>query len=187
MYDGLFFAFDTICGEKNIVTGTFHSISGKSGIEKHKEQLKMLFFNPGEDIPGIPLMGDKVKIFDADHAKLYDFTVDIADRGGSQCYVFSIKAREELSGLKKDKLVIDEMITWFDYTSFEVLARTYHMSYKAGVYNFDVNMEVEMGRAGSLLFPKLIRYNGNWKVLFKKKERGVFTATISDVSTNVQR
>ena len=28
---------------------------GKSGMAKHKEQLKMLFFNPGKKIPGIPL------------------------------------------------------------------------------------------------------------------------------------
>lgn len=181
MYDGLFFAFDTVCGETSIVKDATLSIKGKSGIEKHKEQLKMLFFNPGEDVPGIPLMGDKVRIFDEDHAKLYDFTVDIADRAGTQCYVFSIKIRDELSGMKKDKVVIDEMITWFDYKSFEVLARTYHMSYKAGVYNFDVNMEVEMARAAGLVYPALIRYNGRWGVMFKGKERGVFTATIFEV------
>lgn len=182
MYDGLFFAFDTVCGETNIVKDATLSIKGKSGIEKHKEQLKMLFFNPGEDVPGIPLMGDKVRIFDEDHAKLYDFTVDIADKAGTQCYVFSIKIRDELSGMKKDKVVIDEMVTWFDYKSFEVLARTYHMSYKAGVYNFDVNMEVEMARAEGLVYPALIRYNGQWGVMFKGKERGVFTATIFDVT-----
>ena len=28
--------------------------------------------------------------------------------------------------------------------------------------------------------PSLIRYNGNWKAIFKKRERGVFTATLSD-------
>jgi hypothetical protein len=26
----------------------------------------------------------------------------------------------------------------------------------------------------------LIRYNGNWKAIFKKRERGVFTATLFD-------
>jgi hypothetical protein len=180
MYDGLFFAFDTVCGETNIVNGAMHSIKGKSGIEKHKEQLKMLFFNPGEDIPGIPLMGDKVQIFDQSHAALYDFGIDMIDRYGTTCYVFTIKAKEDIGG-KKDKIVIDEMVTWFDYKTFEVLARTYRMSYGAGVYNFDVSMEVEMKRAGQYLYPALIRYIGNWGVFLKGKERGVFTATIFDV------
>ena len=180
LYDGLFFAFDTVCGETNIVKGVMHSIKGKSGIEKHKEQLKMLFFNPGEDIPGIPLMGDKVQIFDKQHAALYNFGVDMVERYGTTCYVFSIKAKEDI-GSKKDKIVIDEMVTWFDYKTFEVLARTYSMSYGAGVYNFDVNMEVEMKRAGQYLYPALIRYNGHWGVFLKGKERGVFTATIFDV------
>lgn len=181
LYDGLFFSFDTVCGEHNRVKDAMISIKGKSGLAKHKEQLKMLFFNPGADIPGIPLMGDKVKIFDAEHAKLYDFDIDIRDRNGVQCYVFSISAKTSLSSLEKGRIVIDEMVTWFDYKSFEVLARNYSMSYNAGVYNFDVNMEVEMSRAGQYLYPAVIRYNGNWGVTFKKKERGVFTATIFDV------
>jgi len=182
LYDGLFFSFDTVCGQHNRVKDAQLSIKGKSGIEKNKEQLKMLFFDPGSDIPGIPLMGDKVQIFDPGHAALYDFDIDIRDRAGVQCYVFSIKAKSNLSSFEKGKIVIDEMITWFDYKSFEVLARNYSMSYNAGVYNFDVSMEVEMTHAGEYLVPSVIRYNGNWGVAFKKKERGIFTATIFDVA-----
>jgi hypothetical protein len=181
LYDGLFFSFDTVCGQHNRVKDATLSIKGKSGIDKNKEQLKMLFFNPGADIQGIPLMGDKVKIFDPEHAKLYDFDIDIRDRGGVQCYVFSVKTKSGLSSFEKGKIVIDEMVTWFDYKSFEVLARNYSMSYNAGVYNLDVSMEVEMTHAGKYLVPSVIRYNGNWGVAFKKKERGVFTATIFDV------
>ncbi|MGL6269245.1 MAG: hypothetical protein ACRC2O_15035 [Chitinophagaceae bacterium] len=181
LYDGLFFSFDTLCGQHNRVNDAPLSIQGKSGIDKNKEQLKMLFFNPGSDIPGIPLMGDKVKIFDPEHAALYDFDIDILNRGGVQCYVFSIKTKSGLSSFEKGKIVIDEMVTWFDYKSFEVLARNYSMSYNAGVYQFDVRMEVEMAHAGKYLVPSVIRYNGNWGVAFKKKERGVFTATIFDV------
>src|SRR6187455_382206 len=48
MYASLFFTNGTICGEDNIVTGSTFSTEGKSGIEKHKEQLKTLFFNPGK-------------------------------------------------------------------------------------------------------------------------------------------
>jgi hypothetical protein len=44
MYAGLLFAKDTVCGETNIVSGTSFTEKSKSGLEKHKEQLKMLFF-----------------------------------------------------------------------------------------------------------------------------------------------
>jgi len=29
-------------------------------------------------------------------------------------------------------------------------------------------MEVQMTKAGDLLVPELLRYNGNWKAIFKK-------------------
>jgi hypothetical protein len=48
LYAGLFFTKQEVCGEDNIVKGVEHSTKSKSGIEKHKEQLKMLFFNPWE-------------------------------------------------------------------------------------------------------------------------------------------
>src|SRR5688572_10671196 len=50
MYAGLFFVRDTVCGETNIVKNASFSTRGKSGLAKHKEQLKMLFFNPGKKI-----------------------------------------------------------------------------------------------------------------------------------------
>jgi len=76
--------------------------------------------------------------------------------------------------------VVDEMITWFDEKTMEIVARNYTISYNAAVYDFKVQMEVQMTHAGSLLVPSLIRYNGNWKAIFKKRERGVFTATLFD-------
>src|SRR4030095_773838 len=66
LYAGLFFTKDQICGETNIVSGLQRDVRSKKGIEKHKEQLKMIFFDPGKKIPGIPLMGDKTAIFDKD-------------------------------------------------------------------------------------------------------------------------
>lgn len=43
LYAGLLFAKGTVCGETNIVKGSELSIKDKKGIDKHKEQLKMLF------------------------------------------------------------------------------------------------------------------------------------------------
>lgn len=180
LYAGLFFTKGSVCGENNIVKGIDLNPKGIKGIEKHKQQLKMLFFNPGKKIPGIPFIGDKIDIFDPEHAKYYDFTVDYDDYEGQNCYVFSIKAKKDLSGGKNNKIVIDSMVTWFNTQTMEVMARNYDMSYDAGVYDFDVHMEVKMARFGVYLVPKLLRYIGNWDVITKKRERGLFTATLFD-------
>jgi hypothetical protein len=180
LYAGLFFTNGKICGENNIVRGIDFSVKSKSGIEKHKEQLKMLFFNPGKKIPGIPFIGDKINIFDPDHSKYYDFSIDFGDYEGESCYIFSIKAKEDLSSDERNNIVIDNMITWFNAKTMEIVARNYDMSYDAGVYDFDVHMEVQMTKFGNYLVPRLLRYKGSWDVVFKKRERGVFTATLYD-------
>jgi hypothetical protein len=182
LYSSLFFAFDTVCGQSNIVRGTDRDLRNKSGLEKHKEQLKMLFFNPGMKIPGIPLMGNKAAVFDDDMSKWYHFYIDVQERGGLNHYVFTLKGKTKQEGGDPDKLVIDEMTTWFDVQTFNVVARTYSLSYQAGVYSFNVDMEVELGRFEDLMVPTIIRYNGQWKVVSRKRERGIFTATLFDFS-----
>ncbi len=177
MYASLFFTRDSVCGETNIVAGREFSTEGKSGIEKHKEQLKMLFFNPGKKINGLPFMSNKTAIYDDDMAERYDMAVDMEEHSSINCIVFRQKVKPGSEG----KVVVDEMTTWFDEKTMEVLARNYTISYDAGVYDFKVQMEIELTHAGNLLVPSLIRYNGNWKAIFKKRERGVFTATISDI------
>lgn len=180
MYAGLFFAKGKICGENNIVKGIERNIKSKKGIEKNKEQLKMLFFNPGSKIKGIPLMGDKVDFFDKEKSKLYNFTIDNGDYEGESCYVFSVSAKPDLSVFERGDIVIDNMKTWFSQKTFEVLARNYDLSYRAAVYDFNVHMEVQLTRFGKYVVPKTIRYTGNWDVAFKKRERGIFTATLFD-------
>jgi hypothetical protein len=178
LYAGLFFTKDKVCGETNIVSGLEHDPRSKSGLEKHKEQLKMLFFNPGKKIPGIPFIGNKINIFDPEVAKYYDFSVDMTDYNGEYCYVFTIKAKDDLSSGEKDDIVIDNMTTWFNSKTMEIVGRHYDLSYDAGVYDFKVHMEVEMTHFDNLLVPGVLRYNGNWDAVFKKRERGVFTATL---------
>lgn len=180
LYAGLFFAKDTVCGETNIVKGSELSIKNKSGLDKHKEQLKMLFFNPGSKIPGIPFIGNKIAIFDDDVAKLYDFVIDMTEYNGQICYVFSIKARTDLTKSERNDIVINEMTTWFNSKTMEIVSRNYDLSYDAGIYDFNVQMDVQMEKFEDLLVPKVIRYNGNWHAMFKKRERGVFTATLFD-------
>lgn len=175
VYAGLFFTKDSVCGEDNLVKGREFSTEGLSGMEKHKEQLKTLFFNPGKKISGLPFISNKTAIFDASMADKYDMSIDYEEQDSIPCYVFSVKVKKGM----EDKVVIDEMTTWFTEKTFEIMARNYTLSYDAGLYDFHVDMKVRMTRVGELIVPDLITYNGNWKALFKKRERGIFTATLS--------
>ncbi len=176
MYAGLFFTKDSVCGENNIVKGHEFSTAGLNGIEKHKEQLKMLFFDPGKKINGLPFISNKTEIFDPSMADNYDMYIDYRNYDSIPCYVFTIIVKNN----KRKSVVIDDITTWFNAKTFEVVARNYVLGYDAGVYGFSVKMEVKMAKVGKLLVPYFLHYNGNWKVIFNKRERGVFTATLSD-------
>lgn len=178
LYAGLFFTSGRVCGDNNIVADTRLNPASKSGIDKRKEQLKMLFFNPGKKIPGIPLMGEKSNIFDPKNADLYDYILDFSTYGDKEAYVFTVKAKEGLSKSQRNRIVFDNMVTWFDYTNFDILGRVYDLSYDTGIYDFDVHFEVKLSRFGKYLVPTVLRYSGNWDILFKKRERGLFTATL---------
>lgn len=180
MYAGLFFTSGKVCGETNIVKGVELSLRNKKGLQKHKEQLKMLFFNPGKKISGIPLMGDKLDIFDLRLAKHYNYTIDIVNLNGVSCYLFDIKRKDDLNVFEKNSIVFNNITTWFNTKTMEIVARNYDLSYSAGVYDFDVQMEVEMTHFAGLLVPQTLRYKGDWDVAVKKRERGIFTATLSD-------
>jgi hypothetical protein len=179
LYAGLFFTNSKICGENNIVSGIERNVRGASGIEKNKEQLKMLFFNPGKKIPGIPFIGGKVDIFDPDVAQYYNFSIDMEEKNGEDCYVFRILPKEG-PGSNKNRIVFDNITTWFNTRNMEIVARNYDLSYDTPVYDFNVHMEVQMTHFGNLLVPQTLMYNGNWKVAFKKRERGIFTALLYD-------
>jgi hypothetical protein len=180
LFAALFFAKGKVCGEDNIVTGHTISTDGKSGMDKHREQLKMLFFEPGKKIPGIPFIGNKLDLYDDDAHKLYNYKLDYISYKGSYAYKFSITPKDDLGFFKKDEIVVDEMTTWFDPKTMDVLARNYKLSYNAGVYDFDVDMEVEMTKIDDLLVPQTLRYKGNFSVVFKGRERSEFTATLFD-------
>jgi len=176
LYAGLFFTKDSVCGENNIVKGHEFSTNGLTGMEKHKEQLKMLFFNPGKKINGLPFISNKTAIFGESMSDKYNMEIDFKNYDTIPCYVFNIKVKSD----KKNDVVIDNMTTWFNSKTFDIVARNYSLSYDAGVYDFDVEMEVQMTKAGDLLVPSLLKYNGSWKRIFKKREHGVFTATLFD-------
>ncbi|TCZ74390.1 hypothetical protein [Flaviaesturariibacter aridisoli] len=181
LYDAFFFTHGTVCGETNIVAGSQHSVQGKKGLEKNKEQLKMLFFNPGQKIPGIPFIGNKLDVFDEEIAQKYNYSIDTSSViNGIPCYVFRIERRDDLSRSERGDIVFDNITTWFNQKTMEIVGRNYDLSYDAGVYDFDVHMKVEMMKVGDYLVPYTLSYRGNWHLMFKGRERGLFNATLHD-------
>ena len=180
LYDAFFFTHGKVCGETNIVKGSAINPKCKRGLEKNQDQLKMMFFNPGKKIPGIPFIGDKLDVFDKDVAKYYDYSIDTAEMNGEACYIFTINRKEDLGAFEKGRVVFDNITTWFNAKTMDIVGRNYDLSYKAGVYDFDVHMQVEMTKVGNLIVPQILRYNGNWFLVGKGRERGIFTATLSN-------
>lgn len=178
LYAAFFFTRGKVCGENNIVKGSELNVQGKKGLAKNKEQLKMLFFNPGKKIPGIPFIGDKLDVFEEKVAGKYNFFIDTSDLNGQPCYIFKIERKEGLRGSEKNDIVFDNITTWFNQKTMEIVGRNYDLSYDAGVYDFDVHMEVQMQKVGDYLLPQVLRYRGNWYLFTKKRERGLFTATL---------
>jgi len=183
LYASLFFTKGKVCNESNIVKGVAFNLSNKQGTEKHKEQLKMLFFNPGKKIPDIPFIGNKLDLYDENAASKYDYKLDARNYKGKYCFTFSIVPKTNLWFYQRSRIVVDEMTTYFDAATLEVLYRKYTLSYHAGVYSFNVDMEVEMTKVKELLVPETLRYKGEWNLILKKKEQGSFTASLFNFST----
>lgn len=178
LFANLFFVKGRVCGETNIVAGNKNfETSGLSGIEKKKEQLKMLFFNPGRRIPGIPFIGNKLDVYDKDAQKKYNYRLDTITFEGNHGFVFTITAKPGAGGV-----VIDNMRTIFDAESMDVLYRSYSLSYKAGIYDFDVHMQVHLQKIDGLLLPVHLNYSGNWHIVFKSRENANFSASLSGFS-----
>ncbi|UYQ93914.1 hypothetical protein MKQ68_02240 [Chitinophaga horti] len=174
LYANLFFTTGKICDDGQ------DTEKGRGSMEKHKSQLKQLIFNPGKPISGVPIVGQKVAIFTPDVMKLYNFAITSQSYIGKDCYVFAAQAREDLNKLDRSEIVINELVTYFDKDTWEIVGRKYSLSYKTMLFDFNVKMNVQMTKVGDLLVPALITYSGTWDVAVKKRETADFTARFFD-------
>ena len=125
----------------------------------------------------MPIVGAKVAIFDPEVMRLYNFSITSEDYlGGTPCYVFTAKARDDLNRLDRGEIVINELITYFNKDNFEIVGRKYSLSYKTMLFDFNVKMNVQMTKQQGLLIPSLVTYDGTWDVPFKKRETATFVA-----------
>jgi hypothetical protein len=169
LFQNLFFRPRTDeCGATDII-GRQPKANGT--IEKNKEQLKQLVFNPGSKVDGIPFVGKKASVFEDGVAERYDFQLKFAQHNGEECYLFRAIPKEKY----KDDVVYNQLDTWFRISDYAIVARDYALSYHTVLYDFDVVMKVKLEKVGQRLLPSTIDYRGNWHIFSKKRERSHFT------------
>lgn len=167
LFQRLFFRPGKECGVTDRIADA-HTGKGNK-LDKAKEQLKQLVFNPGSKVSGVPFAGDKASIFDADMMSKYDFSLKFDTYEGVECYVFRAVPKKEYAG----DVIFNQLDTWFRTADYSIMARDYSLSYHTMVYDFDVRMKVRLEQKEGRLLPASIDYQGNWHVMMKKRERAV--------------
>lgn len=153
----------------------------KSGNEGYKDKLKTLIFNPGRPIKGIPFIGNKTEIFTANMRQYYDYTFYSGTYLDSiPVYRFKVSVKPDLSNWTKDGIMIKELVTIFDKRNFEILGRYVDMKYSNLLFDFDVQMNIEMSYFDEVKLPTKITYQGNWDYPLKKEERASFLVLHKD-------
>jgi hypothetical protein len=138
----------------------------------YKEKLKTLIFSPGRPVKGLPFIGDKTEIFTANMRQYYDYAFSSGTYLDSiPVYRFKVTVKPDLSSWTKGGLMIKELTTIFDKRNFEILGRYVDMKYSNMLFDFDVQMNIEMRYFGEEKLPAKISYQGNWNVPLKKQER----------------
>jgi len=155
---------------------------GKGGTnESYKNKLKTLIFNPGRPIKNLPFIGSKTEIFTANMRQYYDYTFYSATYLDSiPVYRFKVSVKPDLSNWTKDGLMIKELVTIFDKRNFQILGRYVDMKYSNMLFDFDVQMNIEMSYFDEVKLPTKITYQGNWDYPFKKEERASFLIVHKD-------
>ncbi|MHA4893448.1 hypothetical protein ACXZ1K_01750 [Pedobacter sp. PWIIR3] len=154
---------------------------GKGANEGYKDKLKTLIFTPGRPIKGLPFIGDKTQIFTANMRQYYDYSYDSGMYLDSiPVYRFKVAVKQDISSGTKDGLMIKTLTTIFDKRNFAILGRYVDMKYGNLLFDFDVQMNIEMSYFGGEKLPTKITYQGNWDYPFKKEERASFLIVHKD-------
>jgi len=163
--------------------GSFNAKSAGGKNASYKDKLKTLIFSPGRPVKGLPLIGSKTEIFSANMRQYYDYAFYSATYLDSiPVYRFEVKVKPDLSSWTKDGLMIKTLTTIFDKRNLEVLGRYVDMKYDNLLFDFDVQMNIEMSYFNESKLPSKVTYQGNWNIPLKKEERASFLIIQKDYS-----
>ncbi len=166
LFDYIFYPMDTA-----IISKTDDPKKENSKNKNYEDKLKTLIFNPGSQVQGVPLIGERMAIFDPDMVKYYDYKITSSKyKDTISCYVFTCSAKKDLGYFAKNKPVIKELISYFDKKTFNVVSRRYVLSYSSVLFDFDVKMDVQLTTVKGNLVPELVVYQGHWDIPFKAPE-----------------
>lgn len=179
MYDKVFFREDTFNVENTVgVAYEQERLRGMSAKDKYYEKLKTFMFSPGTGVKGVPIIGKKLNIYDGKMMEFYDFNLEKTFFKDT-IPVFKFSVVQKPSTDEKD-IVIQQIITFYDRRTMQVLARSYVIKDKNVLMDFNIKMYVELKRDYNEYLPVLIKYNGEWDVPFKKPERIKFKMICSN-------
>ncbi|MBL7964954.1 MAG: hypothetical protein JNM31_14055 [Flavobacteriales bacterium] len=176
MYDDVFFPKGRVPATCNIVQRQ-QEIVRTSKFDKYKSELKKFMFNPGQEIASVPMIGDKLALFDPKMVPYYDYFIRAGERNGHLCWVFSADARPEA---RDGRTVIKRMETWFDRETMQVIAREYRIAHASLILDFDIRIKVDNQVLEGQLLPAQVDYEGVWDIPFKPTEQVRFFLTLSD-------
>ena len=166
-WDEVFFPnkkrFVTLYGKKE-----FEKEKGQSAAERHRIEIKQMVFNPGTEVEGVPLIGNKMGIFEPEMQPFYEFSVYPGKYKDSiDCWIFEAEIKPDY---RKGKTVIKSLITYFDIQNYNVMKRVYIIEYYSIPLDFKIKVEVENQYFKEVLLPETVKYNGFFNVPFMKKE-----------------
>ena len=159
--------------------GSYQAVNeDQSKIQVHKENIRLMMFNPGAAIKDVPFIGDKMAIFDDHMVPFYEYKIwEFNYLDSIPCYAFTVRAKPEF---KDDKTVIKELTSYFNKETMQIMKREYHMKYNAMLFDFDVRINADMKQLGQALVPTRIDYRGFWDIPAKKPERIQFRVDCYD-------
>ena len=167
VFSYIFLYRDTICSN---YVATDNNANSDSKLEQRKEQLKTLIFQPGKPVDDIPLIKNKMAIFSEEMSYYYDYKIESKKYAtGVDCYVFTVQKKPDT---KSDDVVINNLTTWFDKKTMQIISRQYSLSYASAIFDFDVQMDVRLSYINGYLIPSFIKYNGYWDIPLRKPEVG---------------
>ena len=154
------------------------SAANKGKNEGYKAKLKTLVFTPGRKVSGLPFISSKTEIFGPEMRQYYNYEFARGKYLDSiPVYRFKVIRKPSTS---EDDVMIQEMTTIFDMNNFQILGRYIDMKYSNMLFDFNVQMNIELNKFDGELLPIKITYQGNWDIPFHKEERASFLIVHKD-------
>lgn len=171
MFHRIFAQTGTFCHDEQPIESEPRA---EGGMEGHVDALKQLIFSPGKPAD-VPFLKSRTAIFSDKMKKRYTYHINSrVFQNEEPAYVFEVHLRPEFIQADDNRTLVKSMVTWFSKEDFQVLGRTYRLSQKALLYDFEVEMNIQLDRESHLYLPKLIQYQGWWNIPTRRMEKGSF-------------